>query len=242
MHATGCVRRRRRTGLSTWGLSSGCADGGVPTVQYVSPSVWAWRRGRMNKIGRATDCVLCLLPFETAYYEAQQHPAVFTGHPLADEIPLVNPPAPAREYAGVCGGAVLTWPCFRAADRARLRASDRSSRRRLLCWRASTPHSGLWRPMASEATRALFAQQLREHAPGVLVQLLDGNAQAAMTAADAVLLASGTAVLEALLVGRPHVVAYRIAPVTAGLVRGLGLMHTPYYALSNLLAGRRAGA
>ena len=210
---------------------------GLRTVQYVSPSVWAWRQGRMGKIRRATDCVLCLLPFETAFYEAQQHPAVFTGHPLADEIPLHSPSAPARAALGLParGACLAVLPGSRQGEVARIGPVFAQT---VALLAREHPALGFVAPMASTATCELFSSQLQEHAPGVIVQMPEGKAQVAMAASDAVLLASGTAVLEALLIGRPHVVAYRIAPLTAGLVRGLGLMQTQHYALSNLLAGR----
>lgn len=219
------------------GLEQRLRDGGMRTVQYVSPSVWAWRKGRMKKIKRASDCVLCLLPFEKKFYDEQHHPAVFVGHPLADEIPLSSPAAPARATLAVPPATQLLaiLPGSRVSEVTRIGPVFAQA---IALLAREQPALSFIAPMASEATRSIFEQQLREHAPGVLVQLVDGQAQLAMTAADSVLLASGTAVLEALLVGRPHVVAYRIAPTTASLVRRLKLMQTPYFALTNVLAGR----
>ncbi len=210
---------------------------GIRTVQYVSPSVWAWRRGRMKKIRRATDCVLCLLPFETAFYESQQHPAVFVGHPLADEIPMDSPRAPARANLGLAPADLLlaVLPGSRQGEVARIGPVFAQT---IALLASRFPVLEFVAPMVSEVTGDMFRQQLDRHAPGVRVQILDGSAQPAMVAADAVLMASGTAVLEALLIGRPHVVAYRIAPATAALLRSLKLMHAPFYSLSNLLAGR----
>ncbi len=218
------------------GLEQRLRQGGIKTVHYVSPSVWAWRRGRMQKIRAATDCVLCLLPFEQAFYAAENHPAVFVGHPLADQVPMDCPQGPARQ--------ALALP-LNAPVLAVLPGSRRGEVQRIGPVFAATiaqlagrhPRLEFIAPFANPATREMFAAQLREHAPGVAVQMSEGNAQLAMTAANAVLLASGTAVLEALLIGRPHVVAYKIAPSTAQLVRLFRLMHTEFYALTNLLAG-----
>lgn len=219
------------------GLAQRLRRSGLKTVQYVSPSVWAWRRGRMKKIKKATDCVLCLLPFEQAFYAAEQHPAVFVGHPLADEIALDNPPGPARQQLGLPDDVpvLAVLPGSRRGEVSRI-GPEFAKAMAILAQRH--PQLEFVAPMASAATREMFGAQLSELAPGVSVMLSEGGAQLAMTAANSVLLASGTAVLEALLIGRPHVVAYRIAPTTAGLVRALKLMHTEFYALSNLLAGR----
>ncbi len=219
------------------GLASRLRRHGIRTVQYVSPSVWAWRRGRMQSIRAATDCVLCLLPFEKAFYDAESHPAEFVGHPLADQVPLENPKGPARNALNLPESApvLAVLPGSRRGEIARI-GPVFAGVVALLAGRH--PRLEFVVPCASPATREMFARQLRELAPGVQVHMREGDAQLAMAAADSVLLASGTAVLEALLIGRPHVVAYRVAPATARLVRTLRLMHTEFYALTNLLAGR----
>lgn len=219
------------------GLATRLRRHGIRTVQYVSPSVWAWRRGRMQTIRAATDCVLCLLPFEKAFYDAESHPAEFVGHPLADQVPLENPKGPARNALNLPHSApvLAVLPGSRRGELARIGPVFAAAMARLA---KDHPRLEFVVPCASTVTRDMFAAQLSELAPGVLVHLQEGDAQLAMAAADSVLLASGTAVLEALLIGRPHVVAYRIAPATATLVRTLGLMHTEFYALTNLLAGR----
>lgn len=220
------------------GLEARLRRQGIPTVHYVSPSVWAWRRGRMRGIRAATDCVLCLLPFEKAFYDAESHPAVFVGHPLADQVPLENPKGAARNALGLPGSApvLAVLPGSRRGELARIGPVFAAA---LALLASRHPRLEIVAPFANQATEEMFTRQLALHAPGVQVRLQQGDAQLAMAAADSVLLASGTAVLEALLIGRPHVVAYRVAPATAGLVRVLRLMHTEHYALTNLLAGRQ---
>jgi lipid-A-disaccharide synthase len=210
---------------------------GVPAVQYVSPQVWAWRQGRVRTIGGAVDLVLCLLPFEAGFYAEHSVRAVFVGHPLADRIPLDSDPVGARAALGLPGSGriVAVLPGSRRGEVARLGAPFAAT----IAWLAGRePDLAFVAPMANAAARALFEQALREHAPGIDVRLQDGDAQQAMAAADVVLLASGTATLEAALVKRPMVVAYRVAPLTSWLLRDLGLVRSAHFSQPNLLAGR----
>jgi lipid-A-disaccharide synthase len=210
---------------------------GVPAVQYVSPQVWAWRQGRVRTIGGAVDLVLCLLPFEAGFYAEHSVRAVFVGHPLADRVPLDSDPAPARAALGLPDSArvVAVLPGSRRGEVARLGPPFAET----IAWLAARePDLAFVAPMASAVARAVFERALHEHAPGVDVRLLDGGAQQAMAASDAVLLASGTATLEAALVKRPMVVAYRVAPLTGWLLRDLGLVRTAHFSQPNLLAGR----
>ncbi len=211
---------------------------GIPTVQYVSPQVWAWRQGRVRTIGQSVDLVLCVLPFESRFYGAHDVRAVFVGHPLADRIPLESPPAPARAALGLDPDAptVAVLPGSRRAEVARLGGPFAAT----LAWlHDRRPDIRFVAPMASAAVRTLFEHSLAQHAPGVPVAMVDGRAQEALAAADAVLVASGTATLEAALVKRPMVVAYRLAPLTAWLMRSLKLMKADFIAQPNLLAGRQ---
>jgi lipid-A-disaccharide synthase len=211
---------------------------GVPTVQYVSPQVWAWRQGRVRTIGRAVDLVLCVLPFESRFYDAHEVRAVFVGHPLADRIPLVSPPGPARAALGLEPKApiVAVLPGSRRAEVARLGGPFAAT----MAWLyARRPDLRFVAPMANAAARAAFETSLAAHAPEVPVEVIDGRAQEALTAADAVLVASGTATLETTLVKRPMVVAYRVAPLTAWLLREMKLMKAEFFAQPNLLAGRQ---
>ncbi|MDH5271973.1 MAG: lipid-A-disaccharide synthase [Gammaproteobacteria bacterium] len=211
---------------------------GIPTVQYVSPQVWAWRQGRVRTIGQSVDLVLCLLPFESRFYDAHDVRAVFVGHPLADRIPFESPPGPARTALGLDPGAptVAVLPGSRRAEVARLGGPFAAT----LAWlHERRPDIRFVAPMASAAVRTLFEQSLAQHAPGVPVAVIDRRAQQALAAADAVLVASGTATLETALIKRPMVVAYRLAPLTAWLMRSMKLMKADYFAQPNLLAGRR---
>jgi lipid-A-disaccharide synthase len=210
---------------------------GVPTVQYVSPQVWAWRQGRVRTIGQSVDLVLCLLPFESRFYDQHHVRAVFVGHPLADRIPLVSDPAPARAALGLSPGAqvVAVLPGSRGAEVGKLGAPFAGT----LAWlQARRPGIEFVAPMANAHARAVFAQALAAAAPGVNVKIVDGRAQEALTAADAVLVASGTATLETALVKRPMVVAYRVAPLTGWLLREMKLVKTAHFSQPNLLAGR----
>ncbi|MCJ7451211.1 MAG: lipid-A-disaccharide synthase [Steroidobacteraceae bacterium] len=210
---------------------------GVPTVQYVSPQVWAWRQGRVRTIGNAVDLVLCLLPFEADFYRAHGVRAEFVGHPLADRIPMASDRDAARAALGLGDGAavVAVLPGSRRAEVGRLGPPFAAT----IAWLASRrPDLRFVAAMAGDAARTSFSESLALHAPGVDVRVVDGQAQACMAASDAVLLASGTATLEATLVKRPMVVAYRVAPLTNWLLRGLKLVKTEYFSQPNLLGGR----
>ncbi len=209
---------------------------GIPTVHYVSPSVWAWRAGRVRTLREACDLVLCLLPFEQAFLAAHGVPAEFVGHPLADELPA-NPPAePARRALALAADAptVAVLPGSRRGELERLGPVFA----RTIAWlRARAPALQFVAPMATSELAAGFRAQLAALAPGVPVTLVDCRSHEAMIASDVVLLASGTATLEAMLLGRPMVVAYRLSPLTYGMLRGLRLVRVPHVSLPNLLAG-----
>ena len=211
---------------------------GIPTVQYVSPQVWAWRQGRVRTIGQSVDLVLCVLPFESRFYDAHDVRAVFVGHPLADRIPLESPPGPARAALGLAASAptVAVLPGSRRGEVSKLGGPFAAT----LAWlHARRPDLRFVAPMANAAVRTMFEHSLAQYAPGIPVAVIDGRAQEALAAADAVLVASGTATLETALIKRPMVVAYRLAPLTAWLMRGMKLMKADYFAQPNLLAGRQ---
>ncbi len=220
------------------GLASDLHGAGLRTVQYVSPQVWAWRRGRAGRMARFLDLVLCLLPFERAVYDQAGLAAIFVGHPLADQLPLVPDTGAARRELGIAPEArvIAILPGSRAGEVARL-ADDfagtvdwLAARRRGLVFVAA---------LAGATTRAAFEAALLRRAPGVDVQVVEGRTQVALTASDVVLVASGTATLETLLCKRPMVVAYRLGALTAFLLRGLGVLKAPFFAQPNLLAGRQ---
>ena len=211
---------------------------GIRTVQYVSPQVWAWRQGRVRHMARHLDRVLCLLPFEERFYAGHGLAAEFVGHPLADRIPLEPDRAAARARLGINGNVPLlaVLPGSRLGEVQRLAVPFARTIRRLAQER---PDLQFVAPMAHVGIRDRFAQVLGREAAGVGVRLLDGEAGTALIAADAALVASGTATLEAMLCKRPMVVAYRVSAPTAGVLRLLRLMKAPFIAQPNLLAGRR---
>lgn len=220
------------------GLAAKLRARGIPAVQYVSPQVWAWRQGRVQTIGRAVDLVLCLLPFEQRFYDEHGVAARFVGHPLADQIPLAIDRAAAREALALpqYGRCLAVLPGSRRGEVARL-AGDFAA---TIAWIARRRSDvSFVAPMAGPQARTLFEQALARAEVLERVRLIDGQAQTAMAASDAVLLASGTATLEATLVGRPMVVAYRLGRLTSFLLRGLRMMKAPHFAQPNLLAGRR---
>jgi lipid-A-disaccharide synthase len=210
---------------------------GIPTVQYVSPQVWAWRQGRVSTIGQAVDLVLCLLPFEAEFDSRHSVKAVFVGHPLADRIPLHSDPAAARAALGLpaSGKVIAVLPGSRASEVERIGPPFAAT----VKWLSkSRPGLSFVAPLANAATQAAFAAALAEHAARVPVKLVDGRAQEALAACDAALVASGTATLETALVKRPMVVAYCVAPLTGWLLRRFKLVKTSHFSQPNLLAGR----
>lgn len=211
---------------------------GIPTVQYVSPQVWAWRQGRVRTIGRAVDMVLCLLPFEKQFYDAHGVRAEFVGHPLADQIPLSLEKESTRLALGLDPGAtyVSLLPGSRRGEVARLGPDFAAT----VAWLAQRhPEIKFIAAMASTAVRTQFEAALT--AANVLerVTIFDGKSQDVMAASDVILLASGTATLEATLVKRPMVVAYRLGALTSFLLKRLKLFKAQFFAQPNLLAGRQ---
>jgi lipid-A-disaccharide synthase len=213
---------------------------GVATVHYVSPSVWAWREGRAATIGRSADTVLCLFPMEPAIYARHGVDARFVGHPLADEMPLAPDRARARAALGLPDGVpvLALLPGSRTGEIERLAPDFLDAAARVL---SELPNARIVAPMADARARAAFERVLSRSAArgplGDALEVRDGRAREVMVASDVVLLASGTATLEAMLAKRPMVVAYKVAPVTYRLVKGLGLLKVSRYALPNILAG-----
>jgi lipid-A-disaccharide synthase len=211
---------------------------GIRTVQYVSPQVWAWRQRRVRSIGACCDLVLCLLPFEAQFYTQYGVAAVFVGHPLADQIPLSVDRDGARRALALDPAVpvVALLPGSRLAEVSRLAAPFAAAAARII---AQRPGYQFVAPMASAAVREAFAREIAQVPDAPEIRLLDGQAQQALAACDAALVASGTATLESLLTGRPMVVAYRFSPVTAFVLRATGLVKVRYFSQPNLLAGRR---
>ena len=211
---------------------------GIPTVQYVSPQVWAWRQGRARNMRESVDLVLCLLPFEKRFYDEHGIRAEFVGHPLADAIPENVDRESARRALGLDAQAsvVALLPGSRRGEVARL-APDFAATARWLA--AQRPNLIFVAPMARAATRQIFSRVLKRDAPNLEVQLIDGQATAALSAANVVLVASGTASLEAALCKRPMVVVYRLGAITAWVLTHFNLVKSKFFAQPNLLADRR---
>ncbi|RDE89621.1 lipid-A-disaccharide synthase [Aggregatibacter aphrophilus] len=206
---------------------------GIKTIHYVSPSVWAWRQRRVYKIAAATNLVLAFLPFEKAFYDRFNVPCRFIGHTMADAISL-KPNRdeacqllnldPTQRYVAMLVGSrgseveFLSEPFLQTAQLLRQRYPDVK----------------FLVPLINQKRRQQFEQIKQQVAPELEMILLDGNARAAMTAAEATLLASGTAALEAMLCKSPMVVGYRMKPFTYFLAKRL--VKTKYVSLPNLLA------
>jgi lipid-A-disaccharide synthase len=209
---------------------------GIPAVHYVSPSIWAWRGGRVHKIGASVTRVLALFPFEPPMYETHGIPVSYVGHPLADVLPLDDGRTGARELLEIppARPVFALLPGSRQGELQHMAdtfigAAQEIHRRQ--------PDALFLVPLATRETRLLFEAALyRCNARELPVRLLFGHAHEAMMAADAVLVASGTATLEAALLKRPMVIAYRMAPFSYRLMRRMGYL--PYVGLPNILAGR----
>lgn len=208
---------------------------GLRTLHYVSPSVWAWRRYRVKKIRRAVDRMLTLLPFERDFYLGHGVDARYVGHPLAERYPLQPDRAAARSALGLDGDApvVALLPGSRRSEVRRLGPLFLDAAVHLL---RQQPTLRFVLPCAKPSIEVELRDLLAGH-PGLAAccQLTAGAADRAMTAADVVLLASGTATLEAMLCHRPMVMAYTLHPLTYQLARRL--VRLPYYSLPNLIAG-----
>ena len=218
----------------TLGVENWLKQRGVRTVHYVSPSVWAWREARAAKIGGSADRVLCLFPMEPPIYARHGVDAVFVGHPLADAIPLQPDRCAARLALAVPADApvLAVLPGSRLGEIARMLPVFLESAALL---QRDIPALQLLVPAANAACRAAI-----EATPGARaahVRILDGQAQRAMIASDVVLLASGTAALEAMLCKRPMVIGHRISALTHAIVRTLGMLKSAHVSLPNVLAG-----
>ena len=207
----------------------------VRTVHYVSPSVWAWREKRAQKIGASADLVLCLFPMEPPIYARHGIDARFVGHPMADEMPIEPDQAAARSALGLHAytPVLAILPGSRLGEIGRLGKIFLEAARLVS---GSVPHLQIVVPAANADCRNALLPLLAEAGFSTPPQLLDGQARAAMVAADVVLLASGTATLEAMLAKRAMVVGYRVAPLTYRIVKAFGMLKVARYALPNILA------
>jgi lipid-A-disaccharide synthase len=218
------------------GVEQRLKQAGLSTVHYVSPSVWAWREKRAEKIGRSAHRVLCLFPMEPAIYARHGIDARFVGHPLADRFALVSDRIGARDFLQLPQQApvLAVLPGSRPSEVARLGRIFIDAASQVA---AALPGLRIVIPAANPQVHARLKELLdngpRDEAAPLL---LDGHAHEAMLAADVVLLASGTATLEAMLAKRPMVVGYRVAPLSYRIARAMKMLKTDVYALPNILA------
>jgi lipid-A-disaccharide synthase len=210
---------------------------GIRTVHLVSPTVWAWRTGRVRTIRKSVDLMLSIFPFEEDFLRRQGVPVRYIGHPLADEISPQCDPMPARTRLGLPrDGPVLAFLPGSRVSEMRLLAGPFLQTARWCLQRR--PELRFVVPLVTPTLREIFTAILQREAPDLPVTLVDGRSRDAIAAGDCVLTASGTATLETLLIGRPMVVGYRISPLTFRLLSGLRLVKVPHVAMANLLVGR----
>jgi lipid-A-disaccharide synthase len=210
-------------------------DAGIPTIQYVSPSIWAWRGWRIKRVVRSVDHLMALFPFEAPLYEKTGLRVTYVGHPLADLIPMEPDKAGARNELRVPPGrrVVALLPGSRRSELHHMADLFVKTARRLL---QDLPDAHFVVPTASRATRELFQLSLRRNeATDLPLSLLFGHPHEALGAADVALVASGTATLEAALIKTPMVIAYRQSPLSWMAMRRMGYL--PYVGLPNILAG-----
>jgi lipid-A-disaccharide synthase len=208
---------------------------GIPTVHYVSPAVWMWRRERLHKIKRAVTRMLTLFPFEPPYYERAAIDVAFVGHPLTDILAQLPRGAAARERLRLPLSAPVfaLLPGSRQSELRHMAELFVDTAKRI---HARIPEAFFLVPLATRETRTLFEIAMyRKEARDLPLSMMFGHAQEAMAAADVVLVASGTATLEAALLGKPMVITYKMPRVSAWLLKGKGYL--PYYGLPNILAG-----
>ncbi|MBE0481991.1 MAG: lipid-A-disaccharide synthase [Bacterioplanes sp.] len=216
-------------------LAQRLREQGIKTVHYVSPSVWAWRKKRVIKIAKAVDLMLTLFPFEAQFYQQQQVPVRFVGHHLADKIPLQTDSIAARRVLAVDESAPLVclMPGSRRGEVAKLGDVFLQTAQNLM---THQPDIQFLIPAANEERREQILEQIHALSVALPIHVFLGQSHTCMAASNVVLLASGTATLEALLLKKPMVVSYVMAPLTFWLLKRM--VTQPYISLPNLLAGR----
>ncbi|MBV1881355.1 MAG: lipid-A-disaccharide synthase [Pseudomonadales bacterium] len=219
----------------TLDLEKNLHQAGISTVHYVSPSVWAWRQWRVKKIKKAVDLMLTLLPFENQFYKKHSVPVAFVGHPLADEVPTSIDCTQAKKQFGFQPDdkVVAVLPGSRGGEVRYIGPLFIEVMQWLIRQRSDLKFIV---PLANDARRQQFETLLREaNAENLPITLVDGQSREVMAASDVVLLASGTATLEALLLKKPMVVAYKWGKITHAIIAPL--VRTKFVSLPNLLAG-----
>jgi len=218
------------------GLEEKLKAAGIPTAHFVSPSIWAWRGGRIHKIKRAVSRMLALFPFEQAIYEQAGIPVTYVGHPLAEMLSPVPSRAAMREQLRVPGAAkiVALMPGSRVSELDHMADLFMETAAQIA---AALPDVQFLVPLINRPTRDRFEiARYRYQGPDLNLTVLFGHAHEAMVAADVVLAASGTATLEAALLGRPVIITYRVSRLSAWIKRRIG-GYLPYVGLPNVLAG-----
>lgn len=216
-------------------LEGDLKEKGIPTVHYVSPSVWAWRQKRIHKIARSVDLMLTLLPFEAEFYQQHQVPVAFVGHHLADEIPLEIDQQAARRTLHLQEDAkvVALLPGSRSNEVERLGQLFMETAVQCL---QRDPNLQFVIPAANADRYRQLHLQLSAYVD-YPIHLVNGQSQTVMAAADVVLMASGTTALEAMLLKRPMVIAYKLSWLSWTILSRM--VKTPYVGLPNLLAGKQ---
>jgi len=218
------------------GLEVDLKAAGITTIHYVSPSIWAWRGGRIKKIGRAVNRILALFPMEPPLYQKAGIPVTYVGHPLADIIPLETSQSAVREALQIPAKAPVfaLLPGSRQGELALMADTFVQTARQV---REHLPEALFVVPLATRETRLQFEAAIyRQQAADLPFRLLFGHAQDALGAADVSLVASGTATLEAALIKRPLVITYKVTGATYWIARHL--VRQPFVGLPNVLAGR----
>ncbi len=218
------------------GLERRLKQRGIPTVHYVSPTVWAWRPGRVKTIARSADLLLCLFPFEPQYYANTAIISRFVGHPFAKQIQAVASREVCRQDLGLAasGSVLAVLPGSRLGEVRQLGAAMVAA---IGLLRERLPDVQILVPAASAKVKEAFSVLLAEAGLLAAVTVVDGRMREVVRAADAALVTSGTATLETMLLGTPFVAAYKASPFTEWLLRGVGLLKIEQVALPNILAG-----
>ncbi|MFX6087146.1 lipid-A-disaccharide synthase [Acinetobacter baumannii] len=216
----------------------------IKTVQYVSPSVWAWRQGRVHGIKQSIDLVLCLFPFEKVFYEQYEVPAAFVGHPLAKQLPLENPIQIAKQKLGVDENQkhIALLPGSRKGEVERLLPMLLGAANIL---HTKYPDIQFLIPAINDARKQQIEQGVEQLAPQLKakIHILENTdseskiGRMVMNASDIIALASGTATLEAMLMHRPMVTFYKLHWLTYLIAKFL--VKIPYYSLPNIIAGKK---